>query len=90
MFLVFQFLQFLCKFVISRARGSDEDVVFRCVLASLYEGLSVRRSVGRSVRRSVGPSVRGLVTLSQKTRKILIFEQIIVVGGILDESHVHT
>ena len=35
--------------------------VFRCVLASLYEGLSVRRLVGRSVgpsvRWSVGPSV---------------------------------
>ena len=31
--------------------------LFRCVLASLYEGLSVRRSVGRSVRRSVRPSV---------------------------------
>ena len=34
---------------------------FRCVLASLYEGLSVRRSVGPSVRRSVRPSVRRLV-----------------------------
>ena len=36
--------------------------LFRCVLASLYEGLSVcpsvRRSVRRSVRPSVGPSVR--------------------------------
>ena len=31
--------------------------VFRCVLASLYEGLSVRPSVRPSVRRSVGPLV---------------------------------
>ena len=37
-------------------------VIFRCVLASLYEGLSVRRSVRPSVRRSV--------TLSSKTRPI--------------------
>ena len=34
-----------------------DPTIFRCVLASLYEGLSVRRSVGPSVRRSVGPSV---------------------------------
>ena len=33
------------------------DFFFRCVLASLYEGLSVRPSVGRSVGRSVGPWV---------------------------------
>ena len=33
-------------------------VLFRCVLASLSEGLSVRRSVRRSVRPSVGPSFR--------------------------------
>ena len=32
--------------------------VFRCVLASLYEGLSVRRSVRPSVGPSVGRSVR--------------------------------
>ena len=32
--------------------------ILRCVLASLYEGLSVRWSIRRSVRRSVGPSVR--------------------------------
>ena len=32
-------------------------VLFRCVLVSLYEALSVRRSVRRSVRPSVGPSV---------------------------------
>ena len=31
--------------------------IFRCVLASLYEGLSVRPSVRRSVVPSVGPSV---------------------------------
>ena len=29
-------------------------ILFRCVLASLYEGLSVRPSVGRSVGPSVG------------------------------------
>ena len=44
-------------------------------------------SVFRCVRRSVGP----LVTLSLKTRKINIFEQIIVRRGILDsKSHVIT
>ena len=32
--------------------------LFRCALASLYEGLSVHPSVGPSVGRSVGPSVR--------------------------------
>ena len=32
-------------------------LLFRCVLASLYEGLSVRPSVGPSVRPSVRPSV---------------------------------
>ena len=39
----------------------DLNLVFRCVLASLYEALSVRwsvgPSVGRSVRPLVGPSV---------------------------------
>ena len=30
--------------------------VFRCAVASLYEVVSVRSSVGPSVRRSVGPS----------------------------------
>ena len=39
-------------------------LLFRCVLASLYEGLSVRPSVR--------PSVRGLVTLSSKTGKSMI------------------
>ena len=46
----------------------------------------VRRSVGRSVCPSVGP----LVTLSWKAREIIIFEQIIVGRGILDEYHVIT
>ena len=53
--------------------------IFRCVLASLYEGMSVRPSVRPSVRRLVGWSV----TLSSKTREINIFEQNIVIGGIL-------
>ena len=44
------------------------NFIFRCVLASLYEGLSVRPSVRRSVRRSVGRSV----TLSSKTGKSMI------------------
>ena len=48
---------------------------------------SVRRSVGPSVRpsvrRSVGPSVGPSVTLSSKTRKINIFEQINAQVGIL-------
>ena len=34
--------------------------LFRCVLASLYEGLSVRRLVGRSVGQSVGSDI-GLI-----------------------------
>ena len=38
------------------------------ILASLYEGLSVRPSVRRSVR----PSVRPSVTLSSKTEKSMI------------------
>ena len=42
---------------------SLKQPVFRCVLASLYEGLSVRRSVGPSVGRSVGPSVGRSVRL---------------------------
>ena len=53
--------------------------IFRCVLASLYEGLSVRPSVGPSVR----PLVGWLVTLSSKTRLINIFEQMIATGGLL-------
>ena len=40
-------------------------ILFRCVLASLYEALSVRRSIGRSVC----PSVRWSVTLSSKLMK---------------------
>ena len=50
-------------------------IIFRCVLASLYDGLSVRPSVR--------PSVGGSVTLSSKTREINIFKQNIVIGGIL-------
>ena len=46
--------------------------LFRCVLASLYEGLSVGPSISLSVRPSVGQS---------KTREINIFEQNIVIGG---------
>ena len=42
---------------------------FKCVLASLYEGLSVRRSVGRSV----GPSVRPSETHSLNSPKFDIF-----------------
>ena len=53
--------------------------LFRCVLASLYEVVSVRPSVGPSVR----PLVGRLVTLSSKTRLIDIFEQIIATGGLL-------
>ena len=43
--------------------------LFRCVQASLYEGLSVRPSVRPSVRRSVGPSVRPSETHSSNSRK---------------------
>ena len=47
---------------ISECRGSTGNSllgeVFRCVLASLHEGLSVRPSVRPSVRRSVRRSVR--------------------------------
>ena len=56
-----------------------KKMIFRCVLASLYEGLSVRPSVGPSVGWSVGRSV----TLLSKTREINIFEQNSVIGGIL-------
>ena len=54
-------------------------ILIRCVLAYLYEGLSVRSSVRPSVRRLVGRSV----TLLSKTREISIFEQNIIIGGIL-------
>ncbi len=46
-----------------------------------------------SVRRSVGPSVSpsvGRWRFRKKKRKIIIFAQIIVVGGIQDESHAIT
>ena len=48
-------------------------LVFRCVLASLYEGLSVRRSVGPSVGRSVRRSVRPSETHSLNSPKYDIF-----------------
>ena len=38
------------------ANENESVGLFRCVLASLYEGLSVRPSVGPSIRRSVGRS----------------------------------
>ena len=62
--------------------------LFRCVLASLYEGLSVRPSVRRSVGPSVRPSVGWSVTLSSKTLENNIFDQNIVIGilGPLDAS----
>ena len=41
------------------------SILFRCVLASLYEGLSVRPWVHPSVRPSVGPSV----SIKEKTPK---------------------
>ena len=45
-----------------------------------------------SIRGSVYPSVHPLIgdAFVKKKRKIIIFEQIIVIGGILDESHVIT
>ena len=44
----------------SQRRGNleGESSLFKCVLASLYEGLSVRQSVSPSVRPSVRLSVR--------------------------------
>ena len=51
------FVQFLCKFFIPVA-------FLDAAIASLYEGMSVRWSVGPSVRWSVGPSVRRSVSLS--------------------------
>ena len=53
--------------------------IFRCVLASLYPGLSVRRSVGRSVRP--------LVTLSSKTREINIFDQMVKKNHVITSSY---
>ena len=41
----------------------SENVSFRCILASLYEAVSVRPSIGPLVRPSVSPSVRRSVTL---------------------------
>ena len=48
-----------------------------------------RMSLRGSVRRSVVWSVRWS-HFRKKTRKIIIFEQIIVVVGVLDESHAIT
>ena len=42
----------------TQAKALSMHQVFRCVLASLYEGLSIRRSVGPSVGPSVCPSIR--------------------------------
>ena len=80
-------------------------LTFRCVLESLWEGLSVRPSVQPSVRPSVCPSVRlpvrPFVCLSVcpsirhafvKTREIDIFEQTIATGslvGLLEASQHH-
>ena len=50
-----RFIHYSNLFTFSRAFISQ--CLFRCVLASLYEGLSVRLSVGPSFRRSVGPLV---------------------------------
>ena len=46
---------------------NNQIPVFRCVLASLYEGVTVRPSVGPLVRWYVGPSVRPSVRLSVTT-----------------------
>ena len=59
-------------YLVKPERTRRQSAIFRCVLASLYEGLSVHPSVRPSVRRSVGPSVRPSVTLSLKTGKSMI------------------
>ena len=44
MFLVFRFLQFLCQFVISRARATDEHMVFSslfCIYTHLITGFTM-------------------------------------------------
>ena len=52
-------------------------VIFRCVLASLYEGLSVRRSVRPSVGPSVGRSV-GRSRFRQKRENRWFWSQIMM------------
>ena len=59
------FFQVHCKFLCV--------LFFRCVLASLYEGLSVRPSVRPSVRMSVGPYVRPLALSKNRRRTHLKF-----------------
>ena len=52
--------------------------VFRCIHASLYEGMSIHPSVGRSVGPSVGPSVcRSLRDAFVKIKEHQYYEQII-------------
>ena len=61
--------------VIALGIGCTEKVskgIYRCVLASLYEGLSVNRSVCRSVCRSVRPSVGPSITHFFEFAKSLI------------------
>ena len=48
-----RFTQWIGGFFLIKIHIFIKYSVFRCVLASLYEGLSVRRSVGPSVRLSV-------------------------------------
>ena len=57
LFLSLLFLSLLFLFSSSTSYPLFLFPLFRCVLASLYEGLSVRPSVRPSVRASVGPSV---------------------------------
>ena len=57
-----------------RKQKNDKDTLllylFRCVLASLYEGMSVRPLVCPSVGPSVRGSVRMSVSIKAKTPKL--------------------
>ena len=57
----------VCVFMCVCTRNEDASIViptnlFWCVLATLYEGVSVRWSVCLSARRSIGPLVRWSVS----------------------------